>query len=567
VIGYSNDVVVNFTQQSRRGFVGWHRYYHLYGKTPHFQYAPGTEWPFACHTRLFNAQINTTTFEIHADRTIAATDPILLECLNDALTVHVTLEDFPEVSIETLKRDALCLDLVELRKKGGGAHAKRPLPANLTIQSGQVLHMHRAEFYNETSRTLEPLLKYTYGHPDTDVLFLPNFAVVSSIRHGRPANVELQWYHDDPIEEILTNTSDILFGQYEFFFLWAHVVTLREIKPGEELLMDLGDAFEANRDVLQERAAPKDFFPDDWLKKEKRWLLASEMPMFATPKLEPGQVSPLTLADGETKLSGSLHRVGLPDTLADSMESFAEDIGLLAYLKRYVFDKPLPVDTSERVRFNNATWWTKRFDSVWASNMHYITTDDDKSNEQMFKALKRGGFDTVLAGIGQHFNLSKLTCYYPSYIVVNHCVRAHVHSDSDFPQAFNFIFPIVQVPNNSEPELILAADDGLSSYTPYRYERDAGVLLGKDGMHGTSPTDYRNDGGVRIVVSVYLGDFSDESVARGVVEDWHDPPYPNYHPGQLHHALTQRIHWSKDDPTASIGNPQLPRGEFSLLKP
>jgi hypothetical protein len=148
---------------------------------------------------------------------------------------------------------------------------------------------------------------------------------------------------------------------------------------------------------------------------------------------------------------------------------------------------------------------------------------------------------------------------------VNHCVKSYVHSDSDDTNIFNLIFPIVQVPT-SQPELILSEDDSFSTYVPYRYERDAAVLLSKDGMHGTAPTDYRDTGQVRIVVSVYMGDFSkDDEQVRRFIDAWEDPPYPNYYPGQLHHALTKRVHWSRDDPSVSVGDP-MPRA-FPLRRP
>ena len=126
---------------------------------------------------------------------------------------------------------------------------------------------------------------------------------------------------------------------------------------------------------------------------------------------------------------------------------------------------------------------------------------------------------------------------------------------------------------DGEPELVLGEDrdpnDAFGKNSkltvPYVYERDHGMLLGMDGMHGTSPTDYRfetTEPRQRIVVSVYLGDFSsnDDNVRR-YVDEWGDPPYPNYHRGQLHWSLTQRVHWKRDDPSVSIGNP-MPRKKF-----
>ena len=84
-------------------------------------------------------------------------------------------------------------------------------------------------------------------------------------------------------------------------------------------------------------------------------------------------------------------------------------------------------------------------------------------------------------------------------------------------------------------------------------------MVGMGGMHGTAPTDYRGHGH-RVVVSVYMGDFSsnEDDFVTNFINDWEDPPYPNYHPGELYHALTKRVHWKKDDPSISIGGP-MPR--------
>lgn len=86
-------------------------------------------------------------------------------------------------------------------------------------------------------------------------------------------------------------------------------------------------------------------------------------------------------------------------------------------------------------------------------------------------------------------------------------------------------------------------------------------------MHGTSPTDYRTgkDKSRRIVMSVYMGDFSDRDKLKRFMNDWEDPPYPTYWPGQLEHALGTRVHWKRDDPSVSLADP-LARA-FPLHRP
>lgn len=63
-----------------------------------------------------------------------------------------------------------------------------------------------------------------------------------------------------------------------------------------------------------------------------------------------------------------------------------------------------------------------------------------------------------------------------------------------------------------------------------------------------------------------MGDFSkDDDDVQDYIEDWQDPPYPTYYDGQLHHNLVKVRHWSKDDPSLSLGMPH-PR-EFPLERP
>jgi hypothetical protein len=186
-------------------------------------------------------------------------------------------------------------------------------------------------------------------------------------------------------------------------------------------------------------------------------------------------------------------------------------------------------------------------------------------------ALSNAGFDTVLEGIGKHFNISRLSCFYPSYIAVSHASFSYMHSDSEHENLWNLIFPVHQVENSTEPEINLGANnaDFTSDLTlfnvPYRYEPDHGTLLGWNGMHGTAPTDYRGINGdgrtqMRLVASVYMGAF-DDSFVDEYVENWQDPPYPRRE--NLRHALMHRTHWSAADPTKKVGSPQV--NDFSSV--
>ena len=227
-------------------------------------------------------------------------------------------------------------------------------------------------------------------------------------------------------------------------------------------------------------------------------------------------------------LAPYLHRVGMPPDLTEKLLAWAENSGLVSILKDALTINRLEYDEEARVRVNGGTWWIKRFENYWASDLMYMTPDDDESHEQFMVALGEAGFDQVLQAMGQYFGLSKLSCFYPSLIAVSHASGSHMHSDSDHDKIWNVIFPLMQAPNSTkEAEINLGDSEDFESpfsAIPFRYDTRHAVILGKDGFHGTAPTDYRN-GEIRLVASVYMGDF-DDTVVDEYVEDWADPPYP-----------------------------------------
>ena len=325
--------------------------------------------------------------------------------------------------------------------------------------------------------------------------------------------------------------------------------------------MDYGQEWQTaweERDLTQpfrhDIGLDRSFFPQQWLDNQVK---DEPFPDLDLETLQPGQVSRVKLMTGQ-ELGQYLHRVGLPRNFTAKLNQWSEDMGITRVMQDLILNgKGLKKDGQERVRINGGTWWIKRFDGNWQSNMHYITPDDDASNEQFMVALGEAGFDQVLAGIGHHFDLKRLSCFYASFIAVSHCVYSYMHSDSDYDKVWNLIFPILQM-NTTDAEINLGSDVDVdtSEYplvAPYKYETDAGVLLGKDGFHGTAPTDYRGLGGMRLVASVYMGDF-DDSFVDSYVEEWNDPPYPrrNY----LRNALMQRSHWKAGDPNLKVGSPQ-----------
>jgi hypothetical protein len=575
---FEHSVAQDFVQHSRRPFPTWNRATNTYLHQPRpgiqrFVYAPATIAPITrCDRRSFNVRVqmmNDTAAAPHdslslvVDRKIRAGQPLITDCFyTDKRTEEEQNRPIrSDVPLDTLQRDGYCLDTTFANTTG--VYAKRGLRMHQSIIMGRALHIHRQEIMEKTSGTYESVIRYCWGRPETDLLMLPLFPIVGNVQHdSETPNLMLQWRRAKVgVPGLNPNLFVTPFSEWKVqeedptVLPWIEIITTRAIAAGEALTMDFGPLW--NETNLVERQVPDGFYPDEWLKRETR---VKEWPEVATPSLVPGQVEAVRLTNGES-LGTYHHRVGLPRHLSSTMAQWAKDLGLFNLLIRYVTNDSysLPPMGEERNTFHGGRWWSRRFGKGWQSNLHMMSPDDDEATEQIHAALYQAGIDQVLQGVGRHFNLTSLTGYFPCFLVVSHCTYAHVHWDTDYPTMFNLILPLHQVVGDDTPELVLA-DDQQIRHVPYKYETEAGILLGKDGMHGTAPTNYRDgNGSYRIAMSISMGDFSaDDETVKTFLASWQDPPYPNYHPGQLRHSLLQRQHWSKHNASVSMGNSFVP---------
>jgi hypothetical protein len=545
---------------------------------------------------------------IVADRALAFGDPLFLPCIKEDEwpLVHTTTpyEEFP--SIQTTRQMAefsKCWDPYRLeiraREQGTAAHeptsttpspgnhqygvyAGRSIPLGSMVTWGSFIAMHRTELRNPQDGTDELLLNYCYGHANTSLILLPLVPMANAVNHAPTsaeddeqstiplANVRVEWDSStgDP-KEIFILPTTYLFQDNEMAVpLHVNYVALRDIKAGEELLLDYGpvwqeawtkhmETFGNDRDFRHVIGLPDGMLPAAWLKNETIWRRAADADIgdkWLLPTLPAGQAQPVALQSGRT-VSGQVDRVGFPNGLAESMAQWADSIGLTDIMKSFILgDASLPMDGEQRLRLNGGTWWMKRFPDFWRSDMHYISPDDVESNRQFMQALADAGFDTVLDAVARKDNLTSITVYYPSFIAVSHCTRAHMHDDSSEDGHYNVIFPVLQasVPG---PELVLG-DSERYIYVPYKYESDHGVVLGKKGLHGTAPCDYRATNEMRMVVSVYMLDSDDPATKQAVLKQWEDPPFPRVE--DRPHFLDTHKHWRRSDPSKTLANPLVP---------
>ena len=274
----------------------------------------------------------------------------------------------------------------------------------------------------------------------------------------------------------------------------------------------------------------------------------------AYPPLKPGQVEPITLEETGEEIMSYGHRVGLPPNLTQDLLAFSDRIGITQEMRRLVLEgNELEIGGEKRVTLNGGVWWIKRFTSEWHSNMHYITPDDDKANLDFLTALGEAGFDTVLDGVGDYFELDGLMCYYISFIAVSYCDGSYLHADAEGSNGknFNMLFPVMQT-EDPGPELDIEADDG-SLVIGYKYEKDHAILLGDDGFHGTAHVDYRDTGKMRLSVSVYMADVNKDNLDKIIWDpEDADPKYPDKDRMEQFFLDRAGDDWKKGDPSKHL---------------
>ena len=165
--------------------------------------------------------------------------------------------------LEWLQKEGFCMDNLVVKAStiphaGRGAFASRNLPKGATVAPVPLLHipdksivdMHDLEeddekLYRKSTRVVDRqlFLNYALGHPESSMLFFPAGAVVPVINHSQEKpNVKLvwskhshhmsQWFDKEP-EELVED-------EYSYIGLLMELVATRDIKKGEEVLLDYG---------------------------------------------------------------------------------------------------------------------------------------------------------------------------------------------------------------------------------------------------------------------------------------------------------------------------------------
>lgn len=143
-------------------------------------------------------------------------------------------QDLSAKSITDLAHDssARCVDSIRATDKG--AFAARSFSVGQVITGSPLLHV--------GEDAPKEMLKYCYGHPESSLTLCPYAPGVTSIQHGKEANVMVQWagnghlhhqsaFLESEIDEILEHQKPVLAVDY---------IALADIKKGDELIIDFG---------------------------------------------------------------------------------------------------------------------------------------------------------------------------------------------------------------------------------------------------------------------------------------------------------------------------------------
>jgi hypothetical protein len=216
--------------------------------------------------------------EYAATHDIAAGQELFTHCNNISpkaqrkpSTMHM-LKPLPD-----LQENGICMDGITVQKStiegaGRGAFANRAVQEGEIITSSPTLFFDRSQMeivkqaldkkenlkFTEHVIGHQLLLNYCYGHENSTVLTLPYGPGINFINHGNTPNAMLKWS-----DSLLSNhrlfeksATDVL--EETDVRLLVEIVSLRDLQPGEEILIDYGKGWaRAWEDHVQAWNAPQ----------------------------------------------------------------------------------------------------------------------------------------------------------------------------------------------------------------------------------------------------------------------------------------------------------------------
>ncbi|KAL3760192.1 hypothetical protein ACHAWU_001702 [Discostella pseudostelligera] len=460
----------------------------------------------------------------------------------------------------------------------------------------------------------ELLLNYAFTHPDSPLHLVPNAPLANFINHGgEEANVKVRWpttgsnsaklfqwaykqEHGDHFDNDFETTNfndpnpwlkdhpiDVMERSGK---LALEYVALRDIEPGEEILLDYGELWqtawkEHKKQHPYARSAyfrhaigvPSELYPDNWLHVSDKYEIAEIQDLENNP-LVPGKAMPMTWAhNGKPVGSKYAYVVGLEKGFSDKFLEYSEKKGVVELYRKLLTEQEgyhLPSDGfgvyHPATLLNSTTegdaFFAHRYHSTaWRFNMHFVAAWEESARKDVLKALGDAGFDIALKGIGERFGYDNMTCFHASYMGVTHCDKSKMHSDiyATDDKSWNIVFPIITV-DGTDPELDVMSED-MNTVIGVHYLKDVAYAMGDFGFHQTRPNKYydpdedgvQNDAPIRVVFGTYCAQIDETNIA--MIRHIYDGDDPAPFADQFETLPMKEIHWDRVSGTSTLASP------------
>lgn len=347
--------------------------------------------------------------------------------------VEAVEQETPKQDLDWLKQHGMCIDTLRSgpsKKRGAarfpkkrGAFAKKHIlkgeriaPAPLLALKRDDLNIYEADESKKVFGEVldmtevddeEELLNYCFGHPDSELLFVPYTPIVNFINHGgKNPNAKIQWPKDLANEFLQLHPLDVLDMSGK---LMAEFVALRDIEPDEEIVIDFGEDWDEEwwdhreeyddmTEFRHEIGAPDGFFPDNWINQSVVYELAKK-------RLQPGELELMRWKHNGKPICKHCYRVGMPQNLTQHIRDLADERGITKLYEKLLYNDIL--DTNEWTTFeaHQEQWFAQQYEAkAWNFNMVrqllYILNDclfcTDVETVLMFYSI------TLLLGMRQH---------------------------------------------------------------------------------------------------------------------------------------------------------------------
>jgi len=296
------------------------------------------------------------------------------------------------------------------------------------------------------------------------------------------------------------------------------------------------------------------FFPDKWTTVDRK-----PLGDFVASPLEPGKVAPFRWEDTGEIVTPFAFRLGLDKRVREVLLDYCNRMGITDIFRHVTIDNnPLKVEQNQLVRIHGYKWYLQRPDSVWRSNLHWLSPADNDCHQNYLQALSLAGFNDTLKSIGESLGLKSIVVFHVTFIAVSISTKGYMHFDvtGTGGKAFNVIIPLI-LANETGPELDLQDSkrsregEGELKVGRNRYEYDVATVLGDDAYHATSAVDYRVHKQFRMAATVYVAEVNEDNV-DAIVNDF-TQPFPPADRDLLLQWSGQ--HYRSDDQSARLPEP------------